>query len=249
MSEKYWEVAPGDIRPMESVIYSIGRTITGRIGRAYTEDSRGRMNKYGKFAILMAIIVGSLSFLAYSGIQGSTTYYKTITELRQMGRRRAVPPRPCRRRCAGQFDRSRGGDGQVQSRAGQGDSAVSLTKAAILCPIHSAMARRRWPTAASVPTASFTPLKFRPNAHRSMRRSRAWLRTSCSPALNPAAVSSSDALQPLGLHHYGKRRRPRPVAGVLYFALRDRRERGRTPQEQTLPDPQRRARRARRLGC
>ncbi|HWF11512.1 MAG TPA: cytochrome c maturation protein CcmE [Bryobacteraceae bacterium] len=43
------------------------------------------MNKYGKFAILMAIIVGSLGFLAYSGIQGSTTYYKTITELHQMG--------------------------------------------------------------------------------------------------------------------------------------------------------------------
>jgi cytochrome c-type biogenesis protein CcmE len=43
------------------------------------------MNKYGKFAILMAIIVGSLGFLAYSGIQGSTTYYKTITELRNMG--------------------------------------------------------------------------------------------------------------------------------------------------------------------
>ena len=37
------------------------------------------MNKYGKFAILMAIIVGSLGFLAYTGIQGSTTYYKTIT--------------------------------------------------------------------------------------------------------------------------------------------------------------------------
>ncbi len=43
------------------------------------------MNKYGKFAILMAIIVGSLSFLAYSGIQGSTSYYKTIPELRKMG--------------------------------------------------------------------------------------------------------------------------------------------------------------------
>lgn len=43
------------------------------------------MNKYGKFAVLMAIIVGSLAFLAYSGIQGSTTYYKTIAELRQMG--------------------------------------------------------------------------------------------------------------------------------------------------------------------
>jgi cytochrome c-type biogenesis protein CcmE len=43
------------------------------------------MNKYGKFAVLMAIIVGSLGFLAYSGIQGNTTYYKTITELQQMG--------------------------------------------------------------------------------------------------------------------------------------------------------------------
>ena len=43
------------------------------------------MNKYGKFAVLMAVIVGSLAFLAYSGIKGSTTYYKTITELRQMG--------------------------------------------------------------------------------------------------------------------------------------------------------------------
>jgi cytochrome c-type biogenesis protein CcmE len=43
------------------------------------------MNKYGKFAILMAVIVGSLGFLAYSGIQGNTTYYKTITELRDMG--------------------------------------------------------------------------------------------------------------------------------------------------------------------
>jgi len=43
------------------------------------------MHKYGKFAILMAIIVGSLLWLATAGIQGSQTYYKTITELRQMG--------------------------------------------------------------------------------------------------------------------------------------------------------------------
>ena len=43
------------------------------------------MNKYGKFAILMAIIVGSLLWLATAGIQGSQTYYKTITELHQMG--------------------------------------------------------------------------------------------------------------------------------------------------------------------
>jgi len=43
------------------------------------------MNKYGKFAVLMAIIVGSLLWLATASIQGSQTYYKTITELRQMG--------------------------------------------------------------------------------------------------------------------------------------------------------------------
>lgn len=41
--------------------------------------------KYAKFAALMAIIVGSLLWLATAGIQGSQTYYKTITELRQMG--------------------------------------------------------------------------------------------------------------------------------------------------------------------
>jgi cytochrome c-type biogenesis protein CcmE len=43
------------------------------------------MHKYGKFAVLMAIIVGSLLWLATAGIQSSQTYYKTITELRQMG--------------------------------------------------------------------------------------------------------------------------------------------------------------------
>src|SRR5579863_2760783 len=43
------------------------------------------MQKYGKFAALIAIIVGSLLWLATAGIQSSQTYYKTITELRQMG--------------------------------------------------------------------------------------------------------------------------------------------------------------------
>jgi cytochrome c-type biogenesis protein CcmE len=43
------------------------------------------MQKYGKFAILMALIVGSLIWLATAGIKGSQTYYKTISELKQMG--------------------------------------------------------------------------------------------------------------------------------------------------------------------
>lgn len=43
------------------------------------------MQKYGKFAILMAIIVGSLVWLAAAGFKGSQTYYKTVAELQQMG--------------------------------------------------------------------------------------------------------------------------------------------------------------------
>ena len=43
------------------------------------------MGKYGKFGILMAIIVGALLWLATAGISGSQTYYKSIAELRQMG--------------------------------------------------------------------------------------------------------------------------------------------------------------------
>src|SRR6202012_4169865 len=43
------------------------------------------MQKYGKFAILRALTVGSLLWLATAGIKGSQTYYKTIAELRQMG--------------------------------------------------------------------------------------------------------------------------------------------------------------------
>jgi cytochrome c-type biogenesis protein CcmE len=43
------------------------------------------MHKYGKFAILITVIVGSLIWLATAGIQGSQTYYKTIKELHDMG--------------------------------------------------------------------------------------------------------------------------------------------------------------------
>ena len=43
------------------------------------------MGKYGKFAALMAVIVGSLIWLAAAGMGGSQTYYKTISEVKQMG--------------------------------------------------------------------------------------------------------------------------------------------------------------------
>lgn len=45
------------------------------------------MKKYGKFAALAAIIVGTLLWLAMAGMQQTRTYYKTISELNQMGDR------------------------------------------------------------------------------------------------------------------------------------------------------------------
>src|SRR5277367_4172804 len=43
------------------------------------------MRKYAKFAVLMAIIIGSLLWLATASVAGSKTYYVTIPELRKMG--------------------------------------------------------------------------------------------------------------------------------------------------------------------
>src|SRR5438477_10405209 len=40
-------------------------------------------NKYAKFGVAIAIIVVSLGYLAYTGVQQSKSYYITIKELRQ----------------------------------------------------------------------------------------------------------------------------------------------------------------------
>jgi cytochrome c-type biogenesis protein CcmE len=45
------------------------------------------MKKYGKFAALVVVVVGTLAWLAASGMSGNESYYKTITELGQMGDR------------------------------------------------------------------------------------------------------------------------------------------------------------------
>lgn len=44
------------------------------------------MNTYVKFGVLIAIIVGSLIWLAMGGIKETKTYYKTIPEVQKMGR-------------------------------------------------------------------------------------------------------------------------------------------------------------------
>ena len=43
------------------------------------------MKKYGKFTILITIIIGTLVWLATAGVGESKAYYKTIAELDQMG--------------------------------------------------------------------------------------------------------------------------------------------------------------------
>src|ERR1700683_2403214 len=43
------------------------------------------MNTYAKFGAMVAVIIGVLVWLAMGGISDSKTYYKTISELGQMG--------------------------------------------------------------------------------------------------------------------------------------------------------------------
>lgn len=43
------------------------------------------MKKYGKFAVLIVVVVGTLIWLAAAGMTETKTYYKTISEVCQMG--------------------------------------------------------------------------------------------------------------------------------------------------------------------
>jgi cytochrome c-type biogenesis protein CcmE len=45
------------------------------------------MKTYAKFALLVVAIIGTLVWLAAGGISETKTYYKTISELNQMGNR------------------------------------------------------------------------------------------------------------------------------------------------------------------
>jgi cytochrome c-type biogenesis protein CcmE len=43
------------------------------------------MNKYVKFGLPIAVILGTLAWLAWGGVTESQTYYKSISEMNQMG--------------------------------------------------------------------------------------------------------------------------------------------------------------------
>jgi cytochrome c-type biogenesis protein CcmE len=43
------------------------------------------MRKYGKFAALITVVVGTMAWLAFTGGKQSQAYYKTVNEVKQMG--------------------------------------------------------------------------------------------------------------------------------------------------------------------
>ena len=45
------------------------------------------MKKYGKFAALITLVVGTMGWLAFTGSKQSQAYYKTVDELKLMGRK------------------------------------------------------------------------------------------------------------------------------------------------------------------
>src|SRR6266478_6650387 len=59
--------------------------LPSRASGVILERSGVCMKKYGKFAALIVIVVGTLIWLATAGIKENQTYYKTIAELGQMG--------------------------------------------------------------------------------------------------------------------------------------------------------------------
>ncbi len=70
------------------------------------------MKKYGKFAALIAVVVGTLAWLATTGMNQTKTYYKTISELGQQ-----IAHLHPRQRKAG--DRRRAGRHQRRARQGR----------------------------------------------------------------------------------------------------------------------------------
>src|SRR5271165_2487765 len=85
----------------------------------YTRASEGSMKKYGKFAALIAVVIGALVWLASSGVSETKTYYKTIAEVGQMGDRALTE----RLRVAGDV-----ATGSIQRASGQVHFTLSQDK-------------------------------------------------------------------------------------------------------------------------
>ena len=65
------------------------------------------MKKYGKFAALIVVVIGTLVWLATAEMKENQTYYKTITELGQMGDKAYNARIRVGRRCGNRLDPAR----------------------------------------------------------------------------------------------------------------------------------------------
>lgn len=82
------------------------------------------MRKYGKFAVLMTIIIGALLWVATASVSSSKTYYVTIQELHKLGNNAAT------RRVRV------GGDVQKDSiKRGAGNVRFNLVQESLILPV------------------------------------------------------------------------------------------------------------------
>ena len=121
------------------------------------------MKKYGKFAALIVVVIGTLVWLATAGMKETQTYYKTISEVSQMGDKAYEPASAS----AGDVESGSitrvGNEVHFVIQQEKNRLKVAYT-APIRCPIPSRTAPRLSPTANSAATASSTPPRFRPSA-------------------------------------------------------------------------------------
>lgn len=74
------------------------------------------MNKNAKFGILIVLILGTLTWIGTSAVKGNQSYYKTVSELRQM----PEDARAKRLRVAGDIVK-----GSIQRKAGEVDFVLT----------------------------------------------------------------------------------------------------------------------------
>ena len=147
-----------------------------------------------RVAIATVVIVGTILYLAVTGVRANKSYYVTIQELQSMGNRAYT--RHCALRAMSSRVRfsatARTRSSFWLSRAA---SSRSTTPAAILRPTRLRTMRRRSPSACTVAMASFMPARFRPSARPSMplqsrAKSQPNLRPWHSPSESPRLLRS-----------------------------------------------------------
>ena len=130
------------------------------------------MKKYGKFAVLIVVVIGTLVWLAAAGMTETKTYYKTISEVGQMGGQAQGKRLRVAGDVAGGSIQRKGGKVEFDTGAGEPQAEGLLHRKRSRCPIRSAMAPKPWRTANWALTGSSRPTKSRPNAPPSMKPNR-----------------------------------------------------------------------------